>query len=62
MVGRVWFFQKISCNTEMLSFTINDYVFNFAEPASPKKRPLEETEKEQPAPKQLKTENGDGDQ
>ncbi|KAM9380522.1 lupus La protein isoform 2-T3 [Phaethornis superciliosus] len=29
------------------------------EPASPKKRPLEETEKEEPAPKQLKTENGD---
>uniref|UniRef100_U3JDV5 Kelch like family member 23 n=2 Tax=Ficedula albicollis TaxID=59894 RepID=U3JDV5_FICAL len=32
------------------------------EPASPKKRPLEETEKEEPAPKQLKTENGDGNQ
>ncbi|NXS48921.1 LA protein, partial [Balaeniceps rex] len=32
------------------------------EPASPKKRPLEEMEKEEPAPKQLKTENGDGDQ
>ncbi|KAF4796841.1 kelch-like protein 23 [Turdus rufiventris] len=32
------------------------------EPASPKKRPLEVTEKEEPAPKQLKTENGDGNQ
>nr|XP_047917447.1 kelch-like protein 23 [Anser cygnoides] len=32
------------------------------EPASPKKRPLEEIEEEEPAPKQLKTENGDGDQ
>ncbi|XP_065493439.1 kelch-like protein 23 isoform X1 [Caloenas nicobarica] len=32
------------------------------EPASPKKRPLEEMEKEEPAPKQLKTENGDGNQ
>ncbi|NXD67069.1 LA protein, partial [Eolophus roseicapillus] len=31
------------------------------EPASPKKRPLEEMEKEEPAPKQLKTENGGGD-
>lgn len=46
-----------------LSFTVNDlYVFNLAEPASPKKRPLEEMEEEEPAPKQLKTENGDGDQ
>ncbi|KFQ35225.1 Lupus La protein [Mesitornis unicolor] len=32
------------------------------EPASPKKRSLEEIEKDEPAPKQLKTENGDGDQ
>lgn len=55
-------FFQISGNTEMLSFTINDYIFNLAEPASPKKRPLEEMEKEEPAPKQLKTENGDGDQ
>jgi len=47
---------------ERLSFTINDYIFNFAEPVSPKKRPLEETEKEESAPKQLKTENGDGAQ
>uniref|UniRef100_A0A8C5EZ21 Small RNA binding exonuclease protection factor La n=1 Tax=Gopherus evgoodei TaxID=1825980 RepID=A0A8C5EZ21_9SAUR len=31
-------------------------------PASPKKRPLEETEREEPASKQLKTENGAGDQ
>ncbi|KAL8183440.1 UNVERIFIED_CONTAM: hypothetical protein K2H54_041234 [Gekko kuhli] len=31
-------------------------------PASPKKRPLEDTEQEEPAPKQLKTENGAGDQ
>lgn len=46
-----------------LSFTVNDlYVFNLAEPASPKKRPLEEMEEEEPAPKQLKTENGAGDQ
>lgn len=45
-----------------LSFTPNNYIFNLAEPASPKKRPLEETEKEEPAPKQLKTENGDGNQ
>ena len=56
------FFQKISGNTEMFSFTISDYLFNLAEPASPKKRPLEEMAKEEPAPKQLKTENGDGDQ
>lgn len=45
-----------------LSFSLTDYIFNLAEPASPKKRPLEETEKEEPAPKQLKTENGDGNQ
>ncbi|XP_015277755.1 PREDICTED: lupus La protein [Gekko japonicus] len=31
-------------------------------PASPKKRPLEDTEQEEPAAKQLKTENGAGDQ
>lgn len=61
MVGR-FFFQKIAGITAMLSFTITDYIFNLAEPASPKKRPLEETEKEEPAPKQLKTENGDGNQ
>ncbi|XP_072837744.2 lupus La protein [Pogona vitticeps] len=30
-------------------------------PASPKKRPLEDAKQEEPAPKQLKTENGDGD-
>lgn len=45
----------------MLSFIINDCILNLAEPASPKKRPLEEMEKEEPAPKQLKTENGGGD-
>jgi len=32
------------------------------EPVSPKTRPLAETEKEESAPKQLKTENGDGAQ
>uniref|UniRef100_A0A8D0GY75 Small RNA binding exonuclease protection factor La n=1 Tax=Sphenodon punctatus TaxID=8508 RepID=A0A8D0GY75_SPHPU len=32
------------------------------EPASPKKRPLEESVKEEPAPKHIKTENGAGDQ
>lgn len=53
------FFQKNSGNNETLYY---DYIFNLAEPASPKKRPLEEMEKEEPAPKQLKTENGDGDQ
>lgn len=45
-----------------LFFILRDYIFHLAEPASPKKRPLEETEKEEPAPKQLKTENGDGNQ
>lgn len=61
MIGRICFFHKISGNTEMLSFIINDCILNLAEPASPKKRPLEEMEKEEPAPKQLKTENGGGD-
>lgn len=60
----LFFPQKICGNTERaFSFTVNDlYVFNLAEPASPKKRPLEEMEEEEPAPKQLKTENGAGDQ
>ena len=31
------------------------------EPASPKKRPLEDAQQDEPTPKQLKTENGAGD-